>query len=150
MTIDSVLAWLHHLCFLGMAAALAMQWALLAPSRPGLPLAMLGRTDAWYGGLAGLLLVIGIARVVWGAKGPDFYLASPLFWAKMGLFAAVGAVSVLPTLHYLRWRRQAGRTEGFQPGEPEVAKVRIAIQLQALGWLALPLLAAAMARGLDR
>lgn len=147
MTIDFLLAWMHHLCFLGMAAVLSMQWALLHPSRSTLPLGTLGRSDAWYGTLALLLLAVGAARVAWGAKGPDFYLESPFFWAKIGVFLAVGAVSALPTINYLSWRKQARHAPDFQPSAAEIAKVRTAIRIQAIGWLALPVLAAAMARG---
>jgi len=147
MTTDFLLAWMHHLCFLGMAAALAMQWALLSPSRP-LPLAALGRTDACYGSLAGLILAIGAARVAWGPKGMDFYLDNPFFWAKTGVFLAVGAVSAFPTINYLRWRQQARHTPDFHPAATDIVKVRTAIKIQAAGWAALPILAAAMARGL--
>ncbi len=131
-----------------MAVALAMQWALLAPSRTAIPLATLGRTDAWYGSLAGLLLLIGTARVVWSPKGADFFLENPFFWAKIGVFLAVGAISAFPTINYLRWRQQSRHDASFQPAGPDIAKVRSAIRLQALGWVALPILAAAMARGL--
>ncbi|MPS25996.1 MAG: DUF2214 family protein [Alcaligenaceae bacterium] len=148
MIADFILAWMHHLCFLGMAAALAMQWALLNPSRPAIPLALLGKTDAWYGSLAMLILAIGAARVAWGPKGAAFYLDNPVFWAKIAVFLAVGAISALPTLNYLRWRQQARHNAAFQPSPADIGRVRQAIRLQFLGWLALPILAAAMARGL--
>lgn len=147
MIADFILAWMHHLCFLGMAAALAMQWTLLNPARPSIPLALLGRTDAWYGSLAMLILAIGAARVAWAPKGAAFYLDNPVFWAKIAVFLAVGAVSALPTINYLRWRQQARHDADFQPAAADVSKVRKAIRLQFLGWLALPILAAAMARG---
>ncbi|AZG09914.1 DUF2214 family protein [Pigmentiphaga sp. H8] len=148
MIADFILAWMHHLCFLGMAAALAMQWTLLGPSRPAIPLALLGKTDAWYGSLAMLILAIGAARVAWGPKGAAFYLDNPVFWAKIAVFLAVGAISALPTINYLRWRQQARNDPAFQPSPADIGKVRKAIRLQFLGWLALPILAAAMARGI--
>lgn len=148
MIADFTLAWMHHLCFLGMAAALAMQWTLLHPSRPAIPLSVLGKTDAWYGSLAALILLIGAARVAWGPKGAAFYLDNPVFWAKIAVFLAVGTISAFPTLNYLRWRQQARHDSAFQPSALAVGKVRTAIRLQFLGWLALPVLAAAMARGL--
>jgi len=147
MIIDLTLAWMHHLCFLGMAAALAMQWALLHPSRPAIPLATLRRSDAWYGSLAMLILLIGAARVAWSPTGADFYLDNPVFWAKIAVFLAVGTVSAFPTLHYLRWRQQTRHDTAFRPAAADIGKVRAAIRIQFLGWLALPILAAAMARG---
>lgn len=41
--------------------------------------------------------------------------ARPRFWAKLGVFAAIGLVSLLPTLRLLGWRRQACVQPGLVP-----------------------------------
>jgi putative membrane protein len=64
--------------------------------------------NAW--GLAALVLLLtGVLRAFAGLdKGTAFYVASPLFWVKIGLFVLVVALEVRPMLTFLRWRRQLG------------------------------------------
>jgi putative membrane protein len=52
-----------------------------------------------------LALGSGAARVVWFGKGAAFYLHNPVFYIKLALFAAVGLMSIPPTLQFLRWLR---------------------------------------------
>ena len=65
----------------------------------------------------------------------------------VGLFVVVGLVSVVPTLKYLRWRREH-RASGALPGPLEIRRARSWVAAQAGLLAALPLLAALMARGL--
>jgi putative membrane protein len=83
--------------------------------------ALRGRLDA--GGLRRLLTadtVWGLAAVVWIVtgllrafagleKGAPFYLASPLFWTKLGVFAAILALEAWPMVVFIRWRIDLGR-----------------------------------------
>ena len=58
--------------------------------RPGLAGAALHRVaivDRFQGAFAGGLVIVGVLRVIYGLKGPDFYLSSWTFWAKMAAFA---------------------------------------------------------------
>ena len=65
--------------------------------------------NAW--GIAALLMIAtGLLRAFGGLeKGTQFYLRSPLFWTKLGLFAAVFALEVWPMLTFMRWRRELAR-----------------------------------------
>jgi putative membrane protein len=148
MILDTLLAWMHHLCLIAMAACLAMQWSWLAENPQGAVLRRLGRVDMAYGAFAMAMLAVGTARVVYGAKGADFYIANPVFWTKIAVFLLVGALSAIPTMLYTRWRNQARRQDDFRAPPAEVSRARRMIGFQALGWLALPALAAAMARGI--
>ena len=142
--LDLGLANVHHITVFGLIALLAMEGVMLkdATINP----ARLTRVDAGYGLVAGLAVVIGICRVIWGGKGWAFYEANPFFWGKVGLFVVLGLVSIGPTLLFIRWRRAAGGAEAFTPPAPEIKRVRTWIRLEAL--LLIPLLgcAAAMAR----
>jgi putative membrane protein len=104
------------------------------------------KLDARFGGMAGLALFIGICRIVWGGKGWAFYEANPFFWAKIALFAAIGLLSVGPTVLFFRWRKAAAGDAGFTPPPDELKRARLCVGLEAL--LLIPLLAcaAAMAR----
>jgi putative membrane protein len=61
--------------------------------------------DNLWGLAAGLWLVTGLLRAFGGLeKGTAFYLASTLFWTKMGLFALILALEIWPMTTFIRWR----------------------------------------------
>jgi putative membrane protein len=121
---DLLLATLHHLLAFTLVALLAAQYALLRPPLASLHLARLGRLDAAYGACAVLLIAIGIARLAWGARGADYYLSDPWFWAKMTAFAAIAGLSVVPTLTLIKWRRLALVDPAFAPTADARQRVR--------------------------
>ncbi len=82
----------------------------------------------------------------YGLKGADYHLHNPWFWAKLGAFAAIGLLSLVPTLRLLRWRRQARLEPAWSPNAAQVRTLQRLIGVE-LGLLAvLVVLAAAMAR----
>ena len=145
--LDLILAILHHLLILSLAGLLMAELVLVKPGVSGAGLKTLGGLDASYGGTAGLILIVGFARVFLGVKGSAFYLHNPVFWAKIAAFAVVGLLSALPTLAFLAWRKRSQADPAYAPSAADVAKVR-RILLVELGVFALiPIFAAAMARG---
>jgi putative membrane protein len=93
------------------------------------------------------IIVVGFARVFFGAKGPSAYLPNPFFWTKIGVFLIVGLLSVPPTLRFIRWRRQAGADPAFSPSETEIGAARRFILAEACLFPFIPAFAAVMARG---
>ena len=142
--LDLGLAIVHHITVFGLVALLAMEWVMLRDAT--VDPARLTRVDAGYGLVAGLAVVIGICRVIWGGKGWAFYEANPFFWAKMGLFVLMALVSIGPTLLFIRWRRAAAGAEAFTPPAPEMKRARTWVRLEALLLILLLGCAAAMAR----
>jgi len=108
MALDAALAILHHFFAFGLVGLLMAQWALLRGAADAASAQRLARYDLFYGATALLLLAVGLARVFFGLKGPQFYGASPFFWGKLAFVAATAGVSVLPSLRYARWRKQPG------------------------------------------
>jgi len=143
---DPVLAVLHHLALLAVFGCLLAELALLRLSPGPAWVELLARIDLGDGIAAAAALCAGIARVLWGIKGPAFYADNPVFWLKLGLFVLIGLISVIPTLGYLRWRREA-RADGTLPGRAEVARLRRWVAVQVPLFAGLPLLAVLMARG---
>lgn len=139
-----ILATLHHLAVFGLVALLAMEAVALRATT--IDPARLARLDARFGGVAGLVLLIGVIRVVWGGKGWAFYESNPFFWAKIAVFVAIGLLSIGPTLLFVRWRKTAAGDAAFVPPPDELKRARAWVGLEAL--LLVPLLAsaAAMAR----
>jgi len=145
--LDLVLAVLHHLLILSLAGLMMAGFVLVRPGLGGGALKTLGGIDASYGGTAVLILVVGFSRVFLGAKGADFYLHNPVFWAKIAAFAAVGLLSIQPTISILKWRKQAAADPAFVPSDTDVAKVRKVMLVELLVFALIPIFAAAMARG---
>lgn len=103
--VSAVVSALHVLALaLGLPGVFLRGRALKGPlDREGLR--RLFAADAVWGIAAALWLVTGLLRAFAGLeKGSAFYLASPLFWGKMGMFAAVVALEIRPMITLLRWR----------------------------------------------
>ena len=142
--LDLVLAIVHHLLVFGLAIMLAMELAYLR-SDP-VPVIRLSRLDAGYGAVAVLVLIVGVARVLWGAKGWVAYEANPWFWAKIATLTAIGVISVAPTVQFLKWSKALKADAGFRPPPAEAARTARWVRIEVLLLLPLVAFAAAMAR----
>ena len=147
MFTDWILACLHHVAVFSLASVLAAELALINLELRAQSIRRIVAIDLWYGIIAGAVVVFGVIRVIWGAKGYQYYIANSVFWMKMALFLAVGLLSIAPTLRYLAWRRGLEANVAFLPPAAEAARVRMYLWLEAALFLCIPIAAAAMARG---
>jgi putative membrane protein len=108
---DALWAVAHHGLVFPLVALLAAELVLLAGPLDEARLRQLARVDGAYGAAAGLLLLAGGLRAVYGAKGWDFYAGQPMFWLKMALFLAIGLLSIAPTVRIARWRKAGTRPD---------------------------------------
>jgi putative membrane protein len=146
--LDFFLAAFHHLIVFGIFAVLAME---LVYARLGMSAEAVHRVaavDRLYGLLAGLILIVGFSRAIWGLKGWDYYATNPLFWVKISLFVIVGAISVVPTMNFLRWSGRLKRDPAALPSTAEVKANRFWLHIETGVLFLIPIVAAAMARGL--
>ena len=139
--VDLMLAILHHALVFLLVGLLAMEMALARPGLDGSGLARLGRIDAAYGAVAGLVIVVGVGRVVFGLRGWEYYVANDAFWGKMAAFVAIGLLSIVPTRRIARWRREGAVQDS------EVDALRPWFRAQTALVLLVLVFAAAMARG---
>lgn len=146
-TTDLILTILHHLLAFSLAGILAAEFVLIRNELTPATLRRLARVDGHYGLLAMLIILVGIGRVFHGLKGWEFYVYNWVFWVKMAIFAAVGLLSIGPTIRFIAWNRQAVANSAFQVPAHELSAVRRNVWLEALLFLAIPAFAAAMARG---
>jgi len=147
MFTDWILACLHHIAVFSLAAVLAAELALMSLELRAQSIQRIVAIDLWYGIIAGAVVVFGVLRVIWGAKGYEYYITNYVFWTKMALFLAVALLSIVPTLRYYAWDRGRKANRAFLPPAAEVARVRAYLRLQAALFLCIPIAAAAMARG---
>lgn len=147
MLTDLILAILHHLLMFALVAILVAEIMLLRPEITDAQVRRIAALDVAYGTAAGLILVIGFARVFFGLKGAEYYLTNHAFWAKIAAFLVVGLLSIPPTLRILKWRERLRQEERFTPDTGEVAAIRRFMHWEAAVFVLIPIFAAMMARG---
>jgi len=145
--LDLILAIAHHLVVFTLVAVFAAEFALLRPGLEGKDVVRLAAMDGVYGAAAGLVVVVGIVRVIFGAAGWEYYVGNWVFWAKMVAFVLMGLASIPGTMAMARWRRAAKADPGFVPPAGEVGEARRMLWVQAALLVFIPSLAAAVARG---
>lgn len=143
---DLWLAIAHHIAIFALFGMFIAEFVSIKPGLDRAGVRRVAAMDALYGGLAALVIIVGVLRLFYGAKGWAFYETNPWFWAKMAAFALMGIASIPPTLTILRWKREAADDPAKLPGEGEIKRVRRLLHIEALLLGAIPLLAAAMAR----
>ena len=148
MTLDAVLAYLHYMAVFVLFAFLTAQALLLRRPLDADGVGVVGRADAWYGGAAVVALATGLARVWLGAKGADFYLAQWTFYAKIATFAAVGLISIRPTIVFARWRKALKADSAWRVPAESQARMRRIVMIEVHLAALIPVFAVMMARGL--
>lgn len=146
-TTDLILAILHHLLVFSLAGIIAAEFVLIRNEMTASTIHRLARIDRHYGMIAALVILVGIGRVLYGLKGWEFYVYNWVFWAKMIAFLIVGLLSIVPTMRFMSWNRQAGQDAAFAVPASELASAKGYIRAQAAIFLLIPVFAAAMARG---
>jgi putative membrane protein len=146
-TTDLVLAVLHHLLAFSLAGIIAAEFVLVRSDPSPATIRRLARIDRHYGLIAAATILVGIGRVVYGAKGWEFYVYNWVFWAKMAAFLAVGLLSIRPTMRFIAWNTKVAADTAYSIPVAELAAVRGRVLAQAIVFLLIPVFAAAMARG---
>ena len=142
-----ILAVGHHLLVFGLLGVLAAERALMSGRLSPDKVRRLGKLDAAYGLVAVSIVVVGLLRVFFGGKGSEYYFANYVFWAKLGAFAAVGLLSIVPTIRILAWRRALVGDHAFSPAPDEIVRVRRYLNAELMIFPLIPIFAAAMALG---
>jgi putative membrane protein len=140
--LDLVLAILHHVLIFAIFGILFAEFILLKPGISPAGIARIASIDLWYGILAGAIIVVGFCRAIYAAKGWGYYSHNAFFWAKLASFAAIGLLSVPPTLEFIRWRKT-----GVSPDAAVIGRVRRYLHAELGLFVLLLIFAAAMARG---
>lgn len=148
MISSSLMAFLHHLCAFTLTACIVYE---LIAFRKGLTLEearRIQRVDVIYGISAGLLIVIGLLRVFYFEKGPNYYSHNLFFWAKMSAFVLVALLSAYPTVKYVKWIKFLKQNKVPEISDKEFSLIRTLLCLEIVGIAIILLSAAMMARGI--
>jgi putative membrane protein len=140
--LDLGFAIVHHLLVFALFGILFAEWVLVRPGMTSAAAARVASLDLGYGALAGAVLAIGFCRAIFAAKGWGYYSHNAFFWAKIAAFAAIGLLSLPPTIAFLRWRKSAR-----VPDDAAISAVRLYLHIEVGLFGVLLICAALMARG---
>ncbi len=148
VTQSALVAYVHYLSFMLCFGALIFERITLkAKPERGNAISIV-IADLIYG-LAGIaLLISGIMRVKYFGQGGDFYTHNPIFWIKVGLFIAVGLLSLYPTITYILWAIPLSKGKLPVVSDDLVSRLQLIINIELVGFGSIPLLASLMARGI--
>ena len=140
-------AFLHHLAAFTLVAAIALEFVLLRGELTLFSARRLQVADAILGIAAGVLLVVGLARVFWFEKGAAYYFANHAFLTKFALFIVVGLLSIVPTMEFLSWRKAVKAGQVPAVAAPKLKRVRMILHIELAAIVLILLFAAMMAKG---
>lgn len=144
MTTEIFLRYLHFVSILTMAGTLAAEFALLRPRLTRRELGRIAIIDGLYGLSAVVLLVAGLTLWLGSYTKPSVYYSNNwIFITKLSLVAAVGILSIYPTIFFLRQRKGDPDEQVTLPAAL-LWSVRVELMLLAV----IPFLAGLMARGI--
>lgn len=150
MLLRLTLASLHLLALgLGLGAVIARGTAL-RESASNATLRRAFRADTTWGFAAALWLATGLWRLFAATEKPTaYYLANPMFHAKMGLFLLVVVLELWPMITLIRWRRafRTGESAERLMGRDAGRRIALLSHIEALIVVAMIFVAVALARG---
>jgi putative membrane protein len=147
--VSAFFSFLHFVAVFGIVGTVVVEWAVLTQAPTYREARLLQLCDRWYGIFAVTVLVAGLLRVFYFEKGSAYYFANAFFQAKIGLFVAVGLLSIYPTVRFIKWRAQL--SDGRPPVVPVAAykAIRAALSIELVLLVLIVWCAALMARGVS-
>ena len=139
-------AFLHHIAAFALFAALVVEFALVRDALTLGSARKIMMADLLFGVSAGVLLVVGLARVFHFEKGATYYFHTWTFIAKLSLFVIVGLLSIIPTLEFLSWRKAVKQGQVPQVSQAKMRSVRSIIHVELAGIVLIILMAALVAK----
>ena len=124
-----------------------MEAALFTPPLTLVQARRLQVTDLIFGAAATAVLVVGLLRVTYFEKGPQYYWHDTYFLIKFAAFALAALISIYPTLTFLSWKGaiRAGTAPSLNPERAQ--RVRLCLMLELTAIVIILLCAPLMARG---
>ena len=147
MYMSAIMAFLHHLAAFTLVSALVAEVVLFKPPLTVVHARRIQRTDNLYGISAGVLLVVGLLRVVYFEKGAGYYFHDAFFLTKFATFLVVALISIYPTVLFLSWSKAL--KQGIAPEMPpaQIRRTRMCLMWQLTGIVVILFCAPLMARG---
>jgi putative membrane protein len=141
-------AFLHHVAAFALVAALVLEFVLIRGVLTPANARKIVIADLILGISAGVVLVVGLLRVLFFEKGSAYYFHSMPFMIKLTLFILVALLSIYPTREFSSWRKPLEQGQAPVLGDRKRRAIRAIIHVELAGVLFLILCAALMAKGI--
>lgn len=136
----------HYLSILLLVSSVFTELFLVKNKLSEKELKRLIKVDSVYGIMAILVVTTGLLRVFLYGKGSEYYFSNWVFNLKFSLFILVGLLSILPTVTFLKMRKNM---KGEEPQElPRYHLISLFVKLEFICLLIIPFLAVLMANGI--
>jgi len=145
---SALFAFLHHVSAFTLFAALVVEFVLIRSVLTVESARKIQVADMIFGISAGVLLLVGLARVFHFEKGAYYYFHTWTFIAKLSLFVIVGLISIIPTMEFLRWRPAVKAGQVPSVTAEKIKSIRSIIHYEMVGVVLIILFAALMAKGI--
>jgi putative membrane protein len=145
MTFELILRYFHFISIFVIVGALVSEYVLLEPFLIKKKINRLSKIDGIYGLAVLSLLVAGFTLWLGGyGKPTEFYSQNPVFFIKLGMFVAIGLLSIYPTVFFVKNRK------GDQNDIVAIPKaVFWMVRLELLLIFIIPFFAGLMAKGMS-
>jgi putative membrane protein len=147
MYTPAIMAFLHHLAAFTVVGALVAEVMLFKPPLTVTQARKLQRVDSVFGVSAGVLLVVGLLRVVYFEKGAGYYFSDAFFLTKFVAFVLAGVISIYPTVLFLSWSKALKQGVAPEMSAAQVRRARMCLMWELTAIVVILFCAPFMARG---
>lgn len=141
MTLELFIRYTHFIGIVCLAGMLISQNLMMSKVVDNQTLRKLTIADSIYGISALVILGAGLSLWLWVGKPSSFYSGNAIFHIKLSLFIVVGLLSIIPTVFFMRNRKNNAAQVNIPSYVIFVKRVELVLLLF------IPLLAVLMARG---
>ena len=145
MFISSIVAYAHFVAIISLGFCLISELIMFKPIMSKQEVQTLAKVDLFYGLASILVAITGVGRMFHFGKGSDYYLQSEVFISKMILFGIVGALSIYPTIRFIKARNSVKTSNELEFTNFSFIKTLILIEIAI--YALIPLFGAMLARG---
>ncbi|HUU74086.1 MAG TPA: DUF2214 family protein [Burkholderiales bacterium] len=143
---SALLAYVHSLSMIGLGALLFVQLLGFGGLHDR---QQLQRFFGFCVGIAAatvIMLLSGLALLLWSGQPSAFYLRNPVFYIKLAIFVAMILIAITPARLVLQWHREAAL--GTLPEPDAILLVKRYFTAEAILFLLVPLAASISAQGI--
>ena len=142
-----LIPYLHFIGIMLLMGSLFGEYVLLRPGITKNQIKLLSVADLIYWISAVTILISGLLRwFMIDPKGADYFNHQPLFHIKLTVFVVIAILSIIPTLKFLKWKKQVRADDSFVPGDKEIKKQLTFVRIEMLLIAIIPLLAVLVAQ----
>jgi putative membrane protein len=147
MYTPAIMAFLHHVSAFTLVGALVAEVVAFKPPLTVAQAHRLQRIDSVFGVSAGVLLVVGLLRVIYFEKGAGYYFSDAFFLTKFVAFLVAGIVSIYPTVLFLSWGKALKQGLTPEMSAAQVRRARMCLMWEMMAIVVILFCAPFMARG---